>query len=173
MVTVYNTPQHNAPRCTTPQQTVSHQAWFKDTATHCNTLQHNKCNTLQHNTTHCNTLQHTATHCNIVQHCTCNTFQHNTTHYNTLRGGRYERPSLSRCLGQADMIPERSRPHLDIFANLVDSVTNRQLFGSAFPHSLANFPFVPGYRRVITIYVYIYIHAFLDRYCSTVQGLLD
>jgi len=49
----------------------------RDTATHCNTLQHTSthCNTLQHTAAHCNTLQHTATH--------CNTLQHTATHCNT------------------------------------------------------------------------------------------
>ena len=36
--------------------------------THCNTLQHTAthCSTLQHTATHCNTLQHTVAHCNIA-----------------------------------------------------------------------------------------------------------
>jgi len=83
----------------------------RDTATHCNTL--------QHTATHCNTLQHTATPCNTLQHTTtyppkillgregwrdgggakereggreggtdtathCNTLQHTATHCNAL-----------------------------------------------------------------------------------------
>ena len=55
--------------------------------THCNTLQHSAmhCNTLQHSATHCNTLQHTATYCNTLQHSAThyNTLQHTTTHCNT------------------------------------------------------------------------------------------
>jgi len=57
--------------------------------THCNTLQHTAthCNTLQHTATHCNTLQRIATHCNTLQRTAthCNTLQHTATHCNTLQ----------------------------------------------------------------------------------------
>ena len=44
----------------------SHCNTLQHTATHCNTLQHTAtyCLTLLRTATHCNTLQHTATHCN-------------------------------------------------------------------------------------------------------------
>ena len=47
-------------------------------STHCNTLQHTAtpCNTLQHTALHCITLQHPASH--------CNTLQHTATHCDTL-----------------------------------------------------------------------------------------
>jgi len=88
-------PQHTATFFSKMQGTFEK----RDTATHCNTLQHTA-NTLQHTATHCNTLQHAATHCNTLQrtttHCTltrqhtathCNilhTLQHTATHCNTL-----------------------------------------------------------------------------------------
>ena len=57
--------------------------------THCNTLQHTAthCNTLQRTATHCNTLQRTATHCNTLQRTAtqCNTLQRTATHCNTLQ----------------------------------------------------------------------------------------
>jgi len=44
------------------------------------------CNTLPHTATHCHTLQHTATHCNILQHPAihCSILQNTATHYNSI-----------------------------------------------------------------------------------------
>jgi len=52
----------------------------RNTATHCNTL--------QHTATYCNTLQHTAAHDSVLQHSAthCNTLQHTATHCNTPGG---------------------------------------------------------------------------------------
>ena len=57
-------------------------------STHCNTLQHTAthCNTQRYvSHTRVNTLQHTATHCNTLQHTAthCNTLQHTATHKGT------------------------------------------------------------------------------------------
>jgi len=54
-------------------------------STHCNTLQHTAphCNTLQRTAPHCNILQRTALHCNTLQH-TANTLQHTALQCNTL-----------------------------------------------------------------------------------------
>jgi len=74
---------------------------FACTATHCSDSTH--CNTLQHTATHCNTLQHTAIHCNTpfllrmqlhaLQHTAqtqqtvihCNSLQYTAIHCNTLQ----------------------------------------------------------------------------------------
>ena len=46
--------------------------------TYCNQLQHNSLQNIATlcNTTHCNTLQHTATHCNTLQHTATQTIMH-------------------------------------------------------------------------------------------------
>ena len=51
-------------------------------------LESSHCNTLQHTATHCNTLQHTATHCNTLQcdsvYCTLLTARRSFKYINTL-----------------------------------------------------------------------------------------
>ena len=76
----YNTLQHTATHCTTPQQRLISSLnmnlksnTLQRIAKHCNTLEHTVTyykthNTLQHAATRCNTLQHAATRCNTLQH---------------------------------------------------------------------------------------------------------
>jgi len=93
-----NTLQHTATHCNTLQHTATHSQvrsiFEKRDASGLNTthkptavffvcyvllagmiffVNTTHCNTLQHTATHCNTLQYTATHCNTLH---CNTLQH-------------------------------------------------------------------------------------------------